>query len=198
MEADSLVLGNPTNSKLAELAALLEELVVQTRAVSYLFHPPLLDEMGFASAAKWFIEGYSQRTGIAVSAAIPKEAEHLPRHLELALFRILQEALTNTHRHSKSTRAEVSVTVRGRQAILTVRDFGKGIPPATLANFLNEGADVGVGLAGIKERVREFGGELKVHSDSSGTLITARMPVIHEIDSSLGSRDLSPQAVSPS
>jgi signal transduction histidine kinase len=179
--AGGLLKDEPSNSRLAELVALLDDTVSQTRTISYLLHPPLLDEIGFASAAKWFIEGYTQRTGVAVIMDIPPHIDGLSRHLELSLFRILQESLTNIHRHSKSARADVAVVVRARTISMIVRDYGKGIPAVTLKNFRTKGTHVGVGLAGIKERVRELDGEFQIESDSTGTLISVKVPLTTSI-----------------
>jgi two-component system NarL family sensor kinase len=177
MTMDALLALNPSDSRYAELAALLEEAHSQTRTISYLLHPPLLDDLGFASAAKWFIEGYSKRTGIEVSVDISKGAERLPRELELVLFRILQETLTNIQRHSKSLRAKVSVQVKSQEISMLVKDYGEGIPKATLVNFENNGTQVGVGLAGIRERVMEFGGKWGIKSDGAGTEINVAIPL---------------------
>ena len=180
--AGGLLKDEPANARLAELVALLDDTVSQTRTISYLLHPPLLDEIGFASAAKWFIEGYTQRTGVAVIVDIPAHIDGLSRHLELALFRILQECLTNIHRHSKSARADVAVIVRPRTISLIVRDFGKGIPAKTLENFRAKGTHVGVGLAGIKERVRELDGEFQIESDAQGTVISVKIPLTAAVE----------------
>ncbi len=134
-------------------------------------------------AAKWFIEGYTQRTGVAVSVDIPAHIDGLSRHMELALFRILQEALTNIHRHSKSAKADVSVLVRSRNISLYVRDYGKGIPLDTLVNFRTKGTHVGVGLSGMKERVRELGGNFEIESDPTGTSIVVKLPLTTQAES---------------
>jgi signal transduction histidine kinase len=119
---------------------------------------------------------------VAVMVDIPAHIDGLSRHLELSLFRILQESLTNIHRHSKSARANVAVIVRARTISLIVRDFGKGIPAKTLENFRAKGTHVGVGLAGIKERVRELDGEFQIQSDSTGTVISVKVPLTAEIE----------------
>jgi signal transduction histidine kinase len=177
MTAEALAAQNPSNSKFIELAKMVQDAASQTRTISYLLHPPMLDELGFASAAEWFIEGFTQRTGIAVTKSFSPGADHLPKDLELALFRILQEALTNIHRHSKSSRAEVSVLVQSREVILAVSDQGVGISAKTLENFQTKGTHVGVGLAGMKERVTELKGELKIQSNGTGTKILVKMPI---------------------
>jgi signal transduction histidine kinase len=187
MMAEALSSQHPVNPKLEELAKLVQEAAAQTRTISYLLHPPMLDELGFASAAEWFIDGFTQRTGVPVSKDISPGAEHLPRDMELALFRILQEALTNIHRHSKSSKAEVSVSVKAREVTLIVSDYGKGIPADTLEHFRTKGTHVGVGLAGMKERVTEFNGELEIKSDGRGTRIVVRMPIASRPDLSVPS-----------
>jgi len=183
MTTDALYASNRSDPRYAELAAVLEESYSQTRTISYLLHPPLLDELGFMSAAKWFIDGYSKRTGIDVSVDISRQAERLPRDLELVLFRILQETLTNIQRHSKSPRAKVRVQLVSGEVKMLVRDFGEGIPKDMLANFENNGTQVGVGLSGIRERVMEFGGKWKIKSDGAGTEISVIIPVPPHTDS---------------
>lgn len=182
MTSDALLAMNPSDPRYAEMGALLEECVSQTRTISYLLHPPFLDEVGFVSAAKWLIKGYSKRTGIDVSVDISEQVKRLPRHLELTLFRILQETLTNIHRHAKSARAQVSVQVKSQEVFLVVKDFGKGIPRDTLADFEANGTHVGVGLAGMKERAREFGGKWDLKSGDGGTEITVKMPLTADDD----------------
>jgi signal transduction histidine kinase len=177
MTMDSLLASHPSDPRYSDLDGLLEECYSQTRTISYLLHPPLLDELGFASAAKWFIEGFSKRTGIQVSVDISKQAERLPRDLELVLFRILQETLTNIQRHSKSVRAIVIVDAKSEQVSMSVRDYGEGIPKDVLANFDVNGAPGGVGLAGISERVREFGGKWDLKSSSAGTEVRVEIPL---------------------
>jgi len=186
MMAESLAAQNAGNPKFDDLATLIQEAAAQTRTISYLLHPPMLDELGFRSAAEWFMEGFTKRTGVPVTASISPGVEHLPKDLELALFRILQEALTNIHRHSNSARAEVSISMQAQEVTMIIGDYGKGIPPETLSNFKSNGTRVGVGLAGMKERVMEFKGSLEIQSDGAGTKITVLMPV-HQRDLSLPS-----------
>ncbi len=164
---------------------MLDEAISQTRTISYLFHPPLLDEIGFASAAKWLIDGYSQRTGLEISADIPQPSVRLPRHLELTLYRVLQEALNNIHRHSKSSRAEVALHIDPVVVILRIKDYGRGIPSEKLAAFNANATQAGVGLLSMKERVREQSGELNIGSHPMGTEIVVKIPY----DSRLQSAD---------
>jgi signal transduction histidine kinase len=172
MLADQVSNEVPGDARLIELIATLQDALKETRTLSQLLHPPLLDEMGFAAAAKWFIDNFSQRTGIAVVFDCPSELPKLPNRLEFVMFRVLQECLTNVHRHSRSTTAQVSVSVKDQIAGLEVRDNGVGIPREKLEAFLFTGTGVGVGLAGIKQRVKEQGGTLSVRSDSGGTVVS--------------------------
>ena len=166
----------PDDPMLFETEQFLDQAVQETRTISYLLHPPLLDELGFASAAQWYVEGFSKRSNIEVDLKIPKELGRLPRSVELVLFRVLQEALGNVMRHAKTRRAAVSVTPTRNNLILEVRDFGVGIPPETLETFNRTGGRVGVGLAGMRERVREQGGTFEVQSSGRGTAIIVTMP----------------------
>jgi signal transduction histidine kinase len=168
---------NPQDELLAEIDKLLTESVNETRTISHLLHPPLLDEIGLASAARWYAEGFAKRSGIELACDIPDELGRLPRPAELVLFRVLQESLTNIHRHSKSLRAELALHSSPSTVVMRVRDYGKGLPREMLTNFLKTGADVGVGLAGMRERVREQGGRFDIQSDKTGTTITVTMPV---------------------
>jgi signal transduction histidine kinase len=167
----------PDDSAVADCLKLIDESLAEARTISYLLHPPLLDDIGIASAARWYLEGFAKRSGIEVSTDIPDSAIRMPRSMELALFRVLQESLTNIHRHAKSSRAEVSLHVLKDRTMLRVRDYGKGIPRETLERFLHDGTHVGVGLAGMRERVAEENGQFEIHSDENGTVIEVTMPV---------------------
>jgi len=166
---------------LTESIKLVDESIAETRTLSYLLHPPMLDEAGFACAAKWYVNGFAQRSGIQVKVNIPEGEPRLPSEVELALFRILQESLTNIHKHSKSTTAEVSLDVRGSQVVLTVEDNGKGIANELLNRFHSDGSNSGVGLSGMRERVSELGGQLKIHSSPAGTVIAAQIPLARAV-----------------
>lgn len=171
----SLLEKHPDDSSIAECVKSVDEAILGTRTISHLLHPPLLDEAGFESAARWFVEGFSQRSGIPVSLTI-QDAGRLPRSVELALFRVLQESLTNIHKHSKSPRAEVSLRPDRANVILRVKDFGDGVPEETLENFVHSGTRVGVGLAGMRERIREQGGQFRIDSNGAGTTIEVSLP----------------------
>ena len=172
------ILGNsvPANSYISESMKLLDSAMTETRTISHLLHPPLLDETGLASAARWYVEGFSERSGIPTSLDIPEDFGRLPASLELALFRVLQESLTNVHRHSKSPRADVSLRSFQDQVVLRVRDYGKGMPREVLERFHQNRAHGGVGLAGMRERIHELGGQLEMDSDGHGTQVLAKMP----------------------
>jgi signal transduction histidine kinase len=162
---------------LRDAQLLVNRSISDTRTLSHLLHPPLLDEAGFASAAKWYVEGFGKRSGIATQLLLPERPHRLPRRTETALFRIMQEALTNVHRHSGSRTVEVCVAAEEGRVVLTVKDFGMGVPREVLDRFWKTG-NVGVGLAGIRERTKELGGFLEIESNLDGTLLRATIPVL--------------------
>jgi PAS domain S-box-containing protein len=162
---------------LVECADILERAIAETRTLSHLLHPPLLDEAGFASAASWFVAGFSQRSGIPVSLDLPPDLQRLPDVIEIALFRVLQESLTNVHRHSRAKSAEISVDVDAEQVTIEIRDHGRGMPPHVIRQIEAETSKLGVGLAGMRERIHELGGRFVVSSDASGTTVQATIPL---------------------
>jgi signal transduction histidine kinase len=141
----------------------------------------LLDEAGFFSAAQWYVEGFAKRSGIKVELEMPAEPERMPDAVELALFRVLQEALINVHRHSGSSRVDVhlqKVQIENTsEVILELKDYGKGISKSLLDRFQAAGSGDGVGLAGMRERVKELGGELLLESSTSGTVLKVTVPL---------------------
>ena len=175
------MMANPAFAKKAELLSECSELVQrcisETRTLSHLLHPPLLDEAGFASAASWFVNGFSQRSGIPVTLDLPPDLPRLPNAVEIALFRVLQESLTNVHRHSESKSAEIYLKTSAGCVTLEVRDHGRGIAAQRLQQMQIYGTHSGVGLAGMRERVRELGGEFEIHSTRAGTVIRASIPL---------------------
>ena len=140
-----------------------------------MLHPPLLDELGFESTAKWYAEEFSKRSGTQVKLEIGGIVERLPRDIELALFRALQESLTNVHKHASAKSVAVVVTCADGKVILEVTDDGKGIPPRVLQQFRAGGA-AGIGLAGMRERLSELRGTLEVQSSFAGTTVKATLP----------------------
>jgi PAS domain S-box-containing protein len=175
------------DSLLAECRDILDKSIVETRTLSHLLHPPLLDEAGFSSAASWFVNGFSQRSGIQVSLEIPADLPRLSEAIEIALFRVLQESLTNVHRHSRASTAEIRVEADAEQISMEIRDHGHGIPAPVLQQVDGQTSKWGVGLAGMRERIHEIGGNFEVLSDESGTCVRATVPLgTHEQLSSLG------------
>jgi PAS domain S-box-containing protein len=161
---------------LNDLEALAEQALQEVRTTSHLLHPPMLDEVGFSSAAQWYVDGFGKRSGIKTNLEL-SVAPPLTKDEELVFFRILQESLTNVLRHSGSSSVDIRLDSDENDAILSIRDYGKGIPPSTLLSFRETAAGVGVGLGGMRQRVLELGGHLKVDSDGHGTCITATLPL---------------------
>lgn len=166
----------PDDQIVEDCLRILDESIAETRTISHLLHPPLLDEAGLKSALRWFVEGFGKRSGIEVTVLTQNSPERFPDAVELVLFRVLQESLTNVHRHSGAARADVSLSSAGNQAILKVKDHGCGIPDTVLRALRDEGVGVGVGLAGMTQRIREIGGRLEINSGPSGTEITVSIP----------------------
>jgi len=165
-----------TAGKCVEASAnLLQQVSQEIRTISHLLHPPLLDEVGLVSALKWYIDGFSERSKIEVSLDMPENFERLTNDLEISVFRIVQECLTNIHRHSESTKAAIRVALVEGHIRLEVRDEGKGIPPEK-QDSLNSSGAVGVGFRGMRERVRQLGGTLEIRSSAAGTIVLATFP----------------------
>ncbi len=166
--------GQPLELLVAQTIAINEEMSRELRTMSYLLHPPLLDEVGLPSALRWYTEGFSQRSGIAVDLQISPDFGRLPDGMEIALFRVVQECLTNIHRHSGSATANIQLT-RNRDAVqIEIRDSGNGVSPERR----HENKVIpGVGLMGIQERMRQFGGRVEITSQSNGTQVIATIPL---------------------
>jgi PAS domain S-box-containing protein len=165
-------------SQLAECAQLTEEAIKDVRTISYLLYPPMLEELGLKSAIPWYLEGFTKRSGIKTTFEVSPDFDRIPRDLELGLFRVLQESLTNVHRHSGSSTAKVRLLTKNRAVILQVIDEGKGTQSK---NWEDRGQDwmgaLGVGLRGMNERVRQLGGDLELSSAQGGTTVTATVPI---------------------
>jgi len=159
----------------AELNGLADQALQEIRSTSYLLHPPLLDEAGFAAAAAWYVDGFNKRSPLQVKLQLP-EAVRLPGSVEIVLFRVLQESLTNITKHAGSATVDVLLELDQNVISLSVRDYGKGISAERLAKMNGSGSDVGVGIAGMRERLKELGGRLEIESDSTGTLLKASIP----------------------
>jgi signal transduction histidine kinase len=159
-----------------ETEDLMQQCIGEVRTLSYLLHPPTMDEAGFVSAARWYVEGFGQRSGVSVTLEAPEELGRLPDPIELTLFRVLQEALTNVHRHSGASKAHVAIRQDKDHVRMEIRDNGRGMPNELLRQFEATGSGMGVGLAGVRERARELGGRLIIESDMNGTLLAIEIP----------------------
>ena len=168
--------GPEVSRLLDDLNALTDEAVQEIRTTSYLLHPPLLDEAGIASAVQWFVEGFSKRSGIHVCCEIAENLQRAPRNHELVLFRVLQESLTNVHRHSGASATKVRLDASADQFVLEIADNGTGIPEECIKRFHEAGHGTGVGLVGMRERVHELGGRLDIQSNPAGTTVSVALP----------------------
>jgi signal transduction histidine kinase len=181
MAVASLELSDPRNAllsrQLQDVNALIDNVVREIRTTSYLLHPPLLDELGIASAARWFVEGFAQRSGIQVTCDIAQGIERPTRDRELVLFRVLQESLTNVHRHAGASIASVRLWLETDHLNLEVADNGRGISKERLTHLSCTAGSTGVGIAGMRARVHELGGCLELASDETGTIVMAKVPV---------------------
>ena len=163
----------------SQASQLIDRTLRQVRSISHLLHPPLLDEGGLPSALGWYVDGLSQRSDIRASLELcPAEFPRLSPELERAIFRIIQEALTNIIRHSEAHKAEVAVVKKEKEISIRVRDDGKGIPEQIVA--LRPGS-IGVGIGGMRQRAKEFGGELRMQSADPGTIVEVTIPVTPDI-----------------
>jgi signal transduction histidine kinase len=165
-----------TAHALADSENLVQEMSTEVRTISHLLHPPLLDEAGLLSALRWYVEGFVRRSKINVDLDIPEDFQRLPRESETAIFRVVQECLTNIHRHSGSSIAKIHVGQRDHEVLVKIEDKGKGIPPEKIQEMASTGA-AGVGIRGMRERLRQLGGTLEINSDDTGTIIVVRLPI---------------------
>jgi PAS domain S-box-containing protein len=162
-----------------ENSNMIKQISADIRTMSYLFHPPLLDEMGLHSALKWYVEGFAERSQIAASLELSADFGRLPKDHELCLFRIVQECLTNIHRHSGSSTALVRLWRTPEELRMEVSDQGRGICPEIQSKFAS-GESAGVGLRGMQERVKQIGGTLEIHSNGKGASILVALPLTEE------------------
>ena len=176
VEAESHKLSPEAAKRVSENAAMVEEASKQIRTISHLLHPPLLDEAGLASALHWYVEGFSERSKIDAKLDIPQNFAGLSKEMELSIFRVVQECLTNIHRHAGSPTAGIRITQDEACLRVEIEDAGKGIPPEKQSAF-GSSAHTGVGLRGMRERLRQLGGTLQIQSNGHGTRVTAILPV---------------------
>lgn len=170
--------GESISSLVLQTIEINEEMSRQLRTMSYLLHPPLLDEVGLPSALKWYTDGFAERSAIKVNLQIDSAFGRLPSEMEIALFRVVQECLTNIHRHSGSPSASIRLNRNSERIDVEISDNGKGISTDRL-----RGGKVitGVGMMGIQERLRQFGGNMEVTSSENGTAVTASIPLASEL-----------------
>jgi len=167
-----------TRSMIEECMRLIDESTNELRTISYLLHPPLLEELGLSRTLRGYVEGFSKRSGVAVSLAAQGELDGLGFDVDLAVFRIVQESLSNIHRHSHSSTANILLIRQGSSLSLEIADQGRGIPPGKI--------NAGVGIAGIRERVRLLKGTVNISSGASGTIISISLPLPEEQASASG------------
>ena len=172
---------------LHECIRLAEDSIKEVRTVSYLLYPPMLEEMGLESAIPWYLDGFSARSGIKTDLTVQPDFGRLPRDSELALFRVLQESLTNVHRHSGSQTAHVRLSRTAGMAALEIEDTGKGISRQLLEQSGPDWTGApGVGMRGMNERMRQLGGKLELVSGESGTTVCASIPAGKPLSSTSG------------
>jgi len=165
-----------------QIEALVQQMHREIRTTSYLLHPPLLDENGLASALSWYVQGVSERSGLAIELDIAEDFRRLPADMELAIFRVVQEGLTNVLRHSGSKSAEIRIGRGDERVCIEVQDRGKGMSPERLSEIQSRGS--GMGVRGMRERVRQFQGNMKIESSRTGTHILVTLPIPREVASS--------------
>jgi signal transduction histidine kinase len=166
------------SAKVADSATLADQVISEIRTLSYLLHPPMLDEAGLASAVEWYVRGFSERSNIAVKVNIDAALPRFPTDVETAIFRIVQESLVNIHRHSGSRTAIIDLRANSGGALLTIRDEGRGIAPDILRSIEDGGANIGVGIGGMRERARQLGGAIVIRGADPGTLVEVKFPML--------------------
>jgi PAS domain S-box-containing protein len=165
----------PLDKTIEDSHALIQQLSKEIRTMSYLLHPPLLDENGLSEAIRWYVQGLMERSDLQIELGISQNFGRLPGEMELSVFRIVQECLTNIHRHSDSKTATIRLSRRAESVSLEIQDEGKGISPEKLAGIRAQRS--GVGITGMRERIRHFGGALDIQSGATGTKILVELPV---------------------
>jgi two-component system, NarL family, sensor kinase len=163
------------NAQVEETELLVQQLLKEIRTSSYLLHPPLLDEAGLSSALSWYVDGLNKRSGVQTALEIAPDFGRLPSDIELVIFRLVQESLTNIHRHSGSKTATIRLSRDEEKVTVEVQDQGKGIPAKKLEEIQSEGS--GVGIRGMRERLRQFNSDLKIESCDTGTRVWAMISI---------------------
>jgi len=165
-----------TAGSITDSEGLVQEMSREIRTISHLLHPPLLDEVGLSSALPWYIDGFSKRSNIKVDLDFPADFGRLSHELETAIFRVVQECLTNIHRHSESPTARIRIKRSATEVRVLVEDRGKGISAEKQSEMATDGKP-GVGIRGMRERIRQLGGTLEIESNSKGTAVIAYLPL---------------------
>jgi signal transduction histidine kinase len=165
-----------TASTVKDSTSLVDSLTSEIRTISHLLHPPLLDEAGLASALRWYVGGFAERSKIKVDLDIPADFGRFSRELETTIFRVVQECLTNIHRHSESPSAKIRLSCSAHDIRVEVKDRGVGIAPEKKMAMDSAGTP-GVGVRGMRERLRQLGGNLDINSDGNGTTVLAQLPI---------------------
>ena len=173
----------PFAADIEEIRETVRQLHSEIRTTSYLLHPPLLDETGLRAAINWYAAGLTERTGLPIDIEISDTLGRLPRDLELVLFRFVQEALTNIHRHASARKASIAMSRSESQVTAEVRDDGAGIPPNRLSLVRSGGS--GVGIRGMRERIRQFQGSMQIDSDPTGTKVSVAIPIAADQEAAL-------------
>lgn len=176
MMLSSLAAAHPADSRYAECVTLVDRSLQEIRTISHLLHPSGLEEAGFSQAARWYAQEFAKRSGIQLKVDVSDLKERLPRDIEIALFRVLQEGLSNIHRHSKSSSAEIYFKADSGWLTLLIQDHGVGIPRELVERFHASGFS-GVGLSAMRERIRELKGDFEIESKGAGTTLRAKIPV---------------------
>jgi signal transduction histidine kinase len=184
-----------SDKRVTECLELAEQSIREVRTISYLLYPPMLEEMGLKTAIPWYLDGFAKRSGIQTTFEILPDFGRLSRDLELAVFRVLQEGLTNVHRHSASTTAHVRVMMQDGTLTVEVTDRGAGIPPTIMESTREAVGTLGVGVRGMNERMRQLGGKLELFSNDQGTTVRATVPC-DEISAEAGASVSSGSSVS--
>jgi signal transduction histidine kinase len=169
--------GSAEESLVTECAALARQCSDELRTMAYLLHPPLLDELGLEGAVRDYCDGFAERSGIRVDLALPSDLGRLSKEAETTLFRVMQESLTNVHRHSGSRTASIRLVRSPSEVRLEVQDTGRGLPPGILQGGGGLAAGVGVGIAGMRERLGQLGGRLEIVTAAGGATVSAVLPI---------------------
>ena len=190
--------GGLAGHKVAECIELVQTSIKEVRTISYLLYPPMLEEMGLKSAILWYLDGFSARSGIKTTFDVRADFGRLERDAELALFRVLQESLTNIHRHSGSQTAQIHLATKQGMVILEIMDRGKGIPPGSHDPSSHDRMEMpGVGLRGMNERMLQLGGRLEIVSTDKGTTVTAVIPTTSEGSVKVAEQQSTPTILDP-